>query len=76
MGEADAMPSDMTQATYRIIAARSGVKVEIARPGEIIMVAEGFESVPDAKSWIEEDKRITGIDDRQKPTNPPHLRVV
>jgi hypothetical protein len=70
------MPSGMTQATYRIIAASSGVTIEITRPGEIMVVAEGFASVPDAKSWIEEDKRITGIDDRQKPTNPPHLRLV
>ena len=76
MGIADAMPSGMTQATYRIITASSGVRVEITRPGEIMVVAEGFASVPDAESWIEEDKRITGIDDRQKPTNPPHLRVI
>ena len=66
----------MTQAGYRIIPVGSGFKVEINRPGETVHVAVGFESEADAKSWIEEDKRITGINDRQRPIEPPHLRKV
>ena len=64
----------MTQAAYRIIAEGSRFKVEVIRPGEPVQVATGFESGADAQAWIEEDKRITGIDDRQKPVEPPRLR--
>jgi hypothetical protein len=70
------MLSAMTQAAYRIIRTGSGFKVEINRPGETILVAVGFESEAAAKSWIDEDKRIAGIDGRQKPIDPPHLREV
>jgi hypothetical protein len=66
----------MTQAAYRIIRTESGFKIEINRPGEAVHVAVGFESEADAKSWIEEDKRITGINDRQEPIDPPNLRKV
>jgi hypothetical protein len=66
----------ITQAAYRIIRTESGFKIEINRPGEAVHVAVGFESEADAKSWIEEDKRITGINDRQEPIDPPHLRKV
>jgi hypothetical protein len=71
-----AMLSAMTQAAYRIIRTGSGLKVEINRPGETVHVAVGFESEADAKAWIEEDKRIARINDRQKPIDPPHLRKV
>ena len=67
-----AILSAMTQAAYRIIRTGSGFKVEINRPGETVHVAVGFESEADAKAWIEEDKRITGINDRQEPIDPPH----
>lgn len=63
----------MTEAAYRIVAEGSWFKVEINRPGRPIQIAAGFETEADAR-WIEEDKRITGIDGRQKPMTPPHLR--
>lgn len=66
----------MTAAAYRIIPDGSRFKVEINRPGETIQVAAGFESEGDARAWIEEDKRITGIDERQNRVDPPRLREV
>ena len=66
----------MTEATYRVIPAGAGFKVEINRPGEVTAMAEGFASEADAQSWIEEDKRIAGINSRQEPIVPPHLREV
>jgi hypothetical protein len=64
------------EATYRIIQAGTGFKVEVNRPGEMVQLADGFESEADAASWIEEDKRIAELDDRQKPAEPPKLREV
>lgn len=63
----------MTEAAYRIIPEGGGLKVEIERPGETVQVAVGFASETDAQAWIEEDRRIAGIDDRQPPMEPPHL---
>lgn len=64
----------MAEAAYRIVPEGAGFKVEVERPGETIQVAAGFQSEADARAWIEEDKRIAGIDARQRPVEPPHLR--
>jgi hypothetical protein len=53
----------MKDATYRIIPSSSAFKVEITRPGETILVTEGFESETAAQTWIDEDKRVERIDD-------------
>jgi len=66
----------MTQAAYRIIQTALGFKVEINRPGEIIQFADCFETEADANAWIEQDKRLSGLDDLQTPIAPPHLREV
>lgn len=66
----------MTEAKYRVLSTRLGFKVEIDRPGEVIQFADGFGSEAEATAWIEADKRLSGIDDRQTPATPPHLREV
>lgn len=66
----------MTDATYRIISAKSGITVEIIRPGKMTTIADGFASEADAQSWIRQDKHIAEIDDRREPIAPPHLRLV
>ena len=72
----ESLLSAMIQATYRIIPTRLGFKVEINRPGEIIQFADGFHSKVEANSWIEEDKRLSALDDLQTPVTPPNLRQV
>jgi hypothetical protein len=62
--------------TYRIIHVNGDYKVEVNRPGEMIRRAEGLKSEADARAWIAEDQRIAGIDARQKPIEPPHLRKI
>lgn len=64
----------MTEATYRIIAEGTGFKVAIDRPGATNQVAGGFSSAADAQAWIDADRRITGIDDRQRSIAAPQLR--
>jgi hypothetical protein len=62
--------------SYRITGMDGDYKVEVNRPGEMIHVADGFKSRAEAEAWIAEDKRIAGIDARQTPIEPPHLREV
>jgi hypothetical protein len=70
------MLSGMTEAAYRVTPEGTGYKVEINRPGELIQTAVGFASEAAAQAWIEKDKRLAGLDDRQEPVDPPKLREI
>ena len=60
---------------YEIIQ-EGAYKVRITRLGEFVQEADGFSTRADAASWIAEDQRIAGMDERVAPINPPALRVV
>ena len=63
-------------AEYRIVRAGPEFRIEITQLGAVPQVAAGFDSAADANAWIEEDRRIAGIDARLVPAPPLRLREI
>jgi hypothetical protein len=54
----------MTDVIYRIVhRPDDSFVVEIARPGALGQMADGFASEAEASSWIAQDKRLSGARD-------------
>ena len=64
----------MIGTTYCIVRTQLGYDVEIRTLGALLQIAGEFPSEEAAKAWIEQDKRIAEIDERQIPVDPPHIR--
>lgn len=54
----------MTDVIYRIVhRLDDSFVVEIARPGALAQMADGFASEAEASNWIAQDKRLSGTSD-------------